>query len=178
MYVVIGIVVLLVLFLAFVASRPSEFRMARSTEIDAPADRIYPHVADFHHWEAWSPFEKYDPNMTKTYSGPPSGRGAVYEWSGNKRAGQGRMEIVDADAPRKAAIDLHFMKPFDARNLAEFKFEPISNGTRVTWAMSGKNNFTAKIFHAFFNMEKWLGKEFDEGLAGLKRVTEGETIPR
>ena len=178
MYVLIAVVIVVVAFLAFVASRPAEFRMSRSAEIDAPADRIYAHVADFHHWDAWSPFEKYDRNMTKTFSGAPSGPGAVYEWSGNSKAGQGRMEIVDATAPSATTIDLHFIKPFDARNTTVFTFDPVPNGTRVTWAMNGKNNFMAKLFHVFVNMDKMVGKDFEEGLANLKRVSEAETVPR
>lgn len=178
MMVTIAVLVLLAAFLAFVASRSSMFRLARSTEIDAPPDRIYPYFADFHNWAAWSPFEKYDPAMTRTYSGAPSGRGAVYEWSGNSRAGQGRMEILDVAPPTRVTTALHFIKPFPAQNMTEFTLEPSGNATRVSWAMSGNKNFMMKLFHVFVNMEKMVGKDFDEGLANLKRVAEGQPVAR
>ena len=42
------------------------FRVARSIQIDAPAAEIFPHIDDFHAWQAWSPFEKMDADLQKT----------------------------------------------------------------------------------------------------------------
>lgn len=147
------------------------FHVARSTTIDAPPQAIFPHIDDFHAWEAWSPYEKMDANLAKTYSGAPRGRGAAYAWVG-KKAGSGRMEILQSDAPSKIVIQLHFTKPMTAHNTAEFTLEPRGSGTEVTWAMHGPNTFMSKIMGLFFSMDKLVGPQFEEGLANLKRLAE------
>ncbi|WP_372785510.1 SRPBCC family protein [Phenylobacterium sp.] len=147
------------------------FRVERSIAIDAPAQAIFPHIDDFHAWGAWSPFEKRDPVLAKTYSGPASGKGAAYAWAG-KKAGSGRMEIVSSEAPRKIVIQLDFTKPMTAHNTAEFTLEPQGAGTKVTWAMHGPATFMSKMMGLFFSMDKLVGAEFEEGLASLKRLAE------
>src|SRR5882757_7570071 len=117
-------------------TKTDTFRVERSRTIAAPPEAIFPHINDFHAWGAWSPFERMDPGLAKTYSGAPSGKGAVYEWVG-KKSGSGRMEIVSSEAPAKVVIQLDFTKPMQAHNTAEFTLEPQDAGTRVTWAMHG-----------------------------------------
>jgi uncharacterized protein YndB with AHSA1/START domain len=147
------------------------FRVERSIVIDAPAAEIFPHIDDFHAWEAWSPYEKMDANLAKTYSGPASGNGAAYAWVG-KKAGSGSMEILQSTPPSKVVIKLDFTKPFVAHNTAEFTLEPQGVGTKVTWAMHGPNTLMSKVMGLFFSMDKMVGPQFDEGLASLKRLTE------
>ena len=152
-------------------SKPDMFRIERSAIINAPPERIFPLIEDFHHWGSWSPWEKRDPAMTRTHSGPQSGRGAVYEWSGRK-AGAGRMEILEAPAPSKVLIKLDFSKPMKANNHAEFRLDPQGDGTRVTWAMYGPKTLISSIMGIFFNMDKLVGKDFEKGLASLKAIAE------
>lgn len=147
------------------------FRVARSIHIDAPASEIFPHIDDFHAWTAWSPFEKMDAAMQKTYSGAARGVGAQYAWVG-KRAGAGSMEVLTADAPARVVIDLQFTKPMRAHNTAEFTIEPDGSGSKVTWAMTGPHTFMSKLMHAVFPMEKMVGPQFEEGLQALKGLTE------
>lgn len=147
------------------------FRVERSIVIDAAAAAIFPHINDFRAWEAWSPYEKMDVNLAKTYSGPQSGVGAAYAWIG-KKAGAGSMEIVQSQAPSKIVIKLDFTKPMTAHNTAEFTFEPQGKATKVTWAMQGPNTFMSKVMGLFFSMDKLVGPQFDEGLASLKAICE------
>jgi uncharacterized protein YndB with AHSA1/START domain len=147
------------------------FRVERSTTIAASPQAIFPYIDDFHAWEVWSPYEKMDANLAKTYSGPPHGKGAAYGWVG-KKAGSGRMEILQSDAPSKIVIQLDFSKPMTAHNTAEFSLEPHASGTKVTWAMYGPNTFMSKVMGLFFSMDKLVGPQFEEGLASLKRVSE------
>src|SRR5207344_2338967 len=98
-------------------------------------DKIFPLISDFHGWGSWSPYEKRDPAMKRTYSGAPSGKGAVYEWAGNSDVGSGRMEITDASAPSRIVIKLEFMTPFEGHNVAEFTMQPSGDATTVTWLM-------------------------------------------
>ena len=158
--------------LAFAATKPDTFRVERSTSIKAPPEKIFPLIDDFHRWSSWSPFEKLDPAMKRTFSGSPNGSGAAYEWEGNAKAGAGRMEIRDASPGSKVTIQLDFIKPFEGHNVAEFALEPQGDSTKVTWAMHGPNRYFAKVMHLFFDMDGMVGRSFDEGLANLKALTE------
>jgi hypothetical protein len=171
MTIVAVILVLILGLLAFAAMQPSAFRIARSAAIGAPADKIYPLIDGFHAWTAWSPYEKLDADMRKTYEGAPNGKGAIYAWEG-KKAGSGRMEITDTVAPNRVTIKLDFSKPFVAHNIAEFTLEPAGDATTVTWAMTGRRPFMMKVMGIFMNMDKLVGKDFEAGLASLKAATE------
>jgi len=156
----------------FVATRPDAFRVQRSATIKAPPEKIFPHLADFHAWPSWSPWEKIDPALQRTYSGPNSGPGAVYEWSGNKNIGSGRMEILEAAPSSRVLIKLDFLSPFEAHNTAEFTLQPSGDGTTVTWAMYGPNTLMSKLMSLVFNMETMVGPQFETGLNNLKAVAE------
>jgi hypothetical protein len=168
----VAIVGLIAAVLGLASRKPDELRVRRSARINAPADRIFAHIIDFHKWDAWSPWEKLDPAMTKTHSGPPSGKGAVYEWIGNSKVGQGRMEITDATPPSRVAIALHFIKPFEARNTTEFTLAPAGDATDVTWSMIGQSPFITKVMGVFMDMDKMVGKDFETGLSNLKGIAE------
>jgi len=168
--IVIFVLVAAVLLLA--ATRPDTFRVQRTVSIKAPPEKIYAVLNDFHQWQAWSPFEKLDPAMKRTLSGPAAGKGAVYEWEGNSKAGAGRMEITESTPASRILIKLDFTKPFAANNIAEFALERKGDDTEVTWAMYGPAPFFAKIMHLFFNMDKMVGGDFESGLNTLKTMTE------
>ncbi len=159
-------------FLILASMRPNTFRVQRSIDINAPPEKIYPLINDYKHWASWSPYEKMDSAMKRTFSGAPSGKGAVYEWNGNKNIGRGRMEIIDATPPSKIGIKLDFFSPFEAHNIAEFTMQPKGDVTNVTWAMHGPVPFMAKIMHMIFSMDRMVGGQFAEGLANMKAVAE------
>lgn len=170
--VLLVVAVAIVLFLIVVAMRPSEFRVERSVLIDAPPAAAFAQVQDFHRWRAWSPFENIDPNLQRSYEGPAQGVGAIYDWVGNKDAGEGRMLIVESRPNERIKIQLDFRKPFEAHNLAEFTFKPVDGKTEVTWVMSGRHNFLFKAFGLFMSMDKMVGTMFEQGLRDLKKVSE------
>jgi hypothetical protein len=148
------------------------YTVERSTMIDAPPSRIYPEIADFHNWTHWSPWEDVDPALARSYSGADSGTGAVYAWSGNRKAGRGRMEITEATEPAKVRIDLVFEKPWKAQNETLFTIEPEDSASRVTWTMTGKRTFLTKVMGIFTSMDKLVGPDFEKGLARLRATTE------
>jgi len=148
------------------------YTVERSTLIAAPAEDIYGHIANFHNWPAWSPWEDLDPNMDQTYSGSESGTGAAYAWSGNRKAGEGSMKINSAVAPSMVDIALEFVKPFKSSNTTIFNLEPEGDETRVTWTMIGPNTLMLKIMGIFRSMDTMVGSDFEKGLASLKRVSE------
>ena len=170
--VLIAIVVIVAAVLALAASRPDTFQVQRSTTIKAPPDKIFPLINDFQRWGGWSPWEKMDPAMARRHSGASSGPGAVYEWEGNKKVGQGRMEIVESTPPRKVAIRLDFLKPFEAHNTTEFTLEPKGESTGVTWTMHGPAPFISKLMTVFVSMDRMVGKDFETGLANMKAIAE------
>lgn len=172
MYIGIGVVALFVLGAIVIATRPDSFRIARSMAIAAAPSVPFAFVNDFHKWTEWSPFEKLDPNLRRTYSGSADGVGAAYAWAGNSKAGEGSMKIIESVPARRVALDLNFEKPFKATNLTEFTFTPAGDGVTVEWAMSGKNTTMGKVMGLFMNMEGYLGTAFTEGLTNLKRVSE------
>jgi hypothetical protein len=168
--VVLGLAIAVILILA--ATRPNTFSVQRATLVRAPAERIFPLINDFHQWGSWSPYEHKDPAMKRTYGGAASGKGAVYAWDGDKNVGSGRMEILDASAPAKIVIKLDFFTPFEGHNTAEFTMLPQGGATNLTWLMHGPAPFMAKIMHVFMNIDRMVGKDFEIGLANLKRLTE------
>jgi uncharacterized protein YndB with AHSA1/START domain len=168
--VVLAIAIAIILILA--VTKPNTFSVQRATTVKAPPERIFPLINDFHQWVNWSPYEHKDPAMERSYSGPESGKGAVYGWEGNKNVGSGRMEILDASAPAKIVIKLDFFTPFEGHNTAEFTMLPQGDATNVTWLMHGPSPFMGKIMHVFINMDRMVGKDFEIGLANLKKITE------
>jgi uncharacterized protein YndB with AHSA1/START domain len=169
------IVVPLVIILGLAMTKPDTFRVQRSAGINAPPERIFPLISDFDRWTAWSPYEKLDPDLKRTRSGAPRGKGAVYEWEGNNKVGKGRMEIIDESPPNRVLIKLDFFKPFEAHNTAEFTLQPAGETTNVTWAMTGPNLFIGRVMSVFINMDRMVGKDFETGLANLKAIAESDT---
>ena len=170
--IAIVVVVLIAAILVYAATKPDEFRVQRATSVKAPAEKIFALIDDFHRWDSWSPWEKMDPAMKRTYSGAANGKGAVYAWQGNSKVGEGRMEIADTSPPSKVTIKLDFIKPIEGHNTAEFTLEPRGDSTNVTWSMYGPSPYIAKIMGIFVSMDKMIGKEFETGLANLKTVAE------
>jgi hypothetical protein len=170
--ILIALAVIVVVLVVIVALQPSEFRVERTAVISAPAPVVFAQANDFHKWEAWNPWGKIDPAMKQAYEGAPAGTGAIYTWTGNKEVGEGRMTIIESHPSDLIRIKLEFFKPFAGTSIAEFTFKPEGDQTTVTWSMTGKNNFMAKAFHLFMNMDKMVGGQFEKGLAQMKLVAE------
>lgn len=173
-------ILILIVVLAFAAililaaTKPKHFSIERRITVQATPEKVEPLVEDFHQWEHWSPWAKLDPNMDVTFSGADKGVGAVYEWLGDKKVGQGRMEITAAST-NLVEVKLDFIKPFAANNITEFHFTPVGDSaTEVRWYMHGPSPFISRVFGVFMNMDKMIGKDFEKGLADLKRKAESQ----
>jgi len=166
------IVVAIAGVLIFAATKPDTFAVQRSTSIKAPPDRIFTLINDFKRWDAWSPWEKKDPAMKRSYGPTTSGKGAHYAWEGNNDVGQGSMDITESVPPSKVALKLDFVKPFEGHNVVEFTLVPRGESTDVTWSMSGPAPFMSKVMQVFVNMDRMIGKDFEAGLASLKAAAE------
>ena len=170
--VLIGIVVVVALLVIVIATRPSTFRVVRSVTIAAPPQAPFDRVNDLRAWSSWSPWEKKDPQMKRTYGEQSAGVGGTYAWAGNGNVGEGKMTIERSDRPSLVGIKLEFFKPFSGTNTATFAFDPAPGGTKVTWTMDGKYNFFTKGVSMVMNMDKMIGNDFEAGLAALKAESE------
>lgn len=170
--ILIALAVIVVLLVIVVATRPADFRVTRSATISAPPETVFAQVNDLRKWEAWSPWEKIDPALRRTFEGPSAGTGAIYRWVGNKKVGEGSMTITESRPGELVRFKLEFLKPFKATNTAEFTFKPQGNQTVVTWGIFGKNNFMSKAVGLFMNMDKMVGSQLEQGLAQMKSVAE------
>jgi len=167
----IVIVVLIGITLIYAAIKPDQFHVERSIDIKAPPEKIFPLIDDLHAWNDWTPYNK-DPAMKKTYSGSASGKGAAYAWEGNKDVGKGEIAITDSVPYSRITFDLHMIEPFEGRNIAAFTFHSVGDATRVTWSLDDRQKFIVRLIGIFLNMDKMIGKDFEQGLAKLKTVIE------
>ena len=170
--ILLALAFIAIIFIVVIAGRPDEFIVTRATKISAPTEKVFPHVNDFHKWEAWSPWAKLDPACKNSFDDASAGTGAGFSWAGNKKVGEGRMTILESRPGDLIRIKLEFLKPFKATNTAEFTFKPEGDQTVVTWSMTGKNNFFFKVFGLFMNCDNMVGKDFEKGLAAMKSVAE------
>lgn len=174
MFKKIALVLLVIILgiLGYAATRPSSFTVQRAITIKAPPEKIFAMIDDFHVWEQWSPWARLDPAMKTTYSGPPSGVGAVYQWTGNSKVGSGRMEIMQSTPASKVQIQLDFLAPMASRDMAVFELTPRGDSTTVEWTMSGPLPYISKVFSIFAPMDKMIGPDFERGLATLRLAAE------
>ena len=162
----------LAILLAVASTKPDTLHVERTARIDAPPQEIFPLIEDFRRWGPWSPYERRDPAMKRSYGGAERGEGAVYAWEGNRDIGKGRMEIVESVPPSRVALKLDFAEPFEAHNVVQFTLEPEGAATRVTWAMQGPSSFVSKLMSVFIDMDDMIGRDFEAGLANLKALAE------
>jgi uncharacterized protein YndB with AHSA1/START domain len=150
----------------------NEYEVQREADVPAPRRAVFDLIVDFHRWSEWSPWEDLDPAMQRTFSGAESGVGAVYEWNGNRKAGQGRMEITAADAPSRVEVALQFLKPFKSNNTTMFELTEADGATCVLWRMVGPKTFMTRIMGIFTSMDKMIGPDFEKGLARLAEAAQ------
>jgi uncharacterized protein YndB with AHSA1/START domain len=169
--IAIIVVTIIAMVLIFAATRPNTIRVQRSITINAPAEKIFPLLNNFHDWNRWAPQDKEDPTMTRTYSGAANGKGAISDWDSKGNAGRGRMTIIESSLPTHVVVQVDFARPFAAHNVNEFILEPGSS-TQVTWTMQGSRLYIMKVMGIFVNMDRVMGKHFEAGLINLKNAAE------
>lgn len=143
----------------------------RSTNIQAQPTAILAELVDFRRWPSWSPWEGLDPDLKRNYTGPESGPGSAYEWSGNRKAGAGRMEIAAADAD-SVDIALTFTRPFKSKSRVRFELTPGGDSTELLWRMLTPKTLGMRIAGLFMNMDARIGGDLEKGLARLRSVVE------
>lgn len=170
--IIIALVVVIAVILIYASTRPDTFRVERSATFKSTPDKVFVQINDFHNWPAWSAWERKDANMQKTHSGAANGVGAVYAWEGNKDVGKGSMTITESIPNQKVQIKLDFISPFEGHNKADMVLQAQGDGTQVVWSMYGPMAFVPKVMGLFFDMDKMIGKDFEDSLNNLRTVVE------
>jgi uncharacterized protein YndB with AHSA1/START domain len=170
--IAIAFAVAVVAVLLFAATRPDTIRMQRSLMIDAPPQKVFAMVNDFHNWPRWAPQDKEDSTMRRSFSGALSGVGAISDWQSSGNAGAGRMSITESAPFDMVVVETDFRMPFAVHNVNEFVFEQEGVGTKVTWTMQGQNLYLMKVMGIFVSMDRMTGAHFESGLRNLKAASE------
>lgn len=172
--ILFGVGIIVLTFTIYVASRPGNFHYERSGVINASPEKIYPYLNNFKLGGEWSPYEKIDLNMKKSYSGPDAGVGSIMQFSGNSEVGEGQLEILKEVPDSLVEIKLEMIKPFKGINTVQYELTHEGSGTRFTWSMSGKRTFLSKLVGVFIDCEKMVGDQFDQGIKNLKSLVESK----
>ena len=167
----LGIVVLLaaVLLIGGLMLSP-KFKVERSVTVAAPPDKVYALIADPRRWNDWAVWNRRDPAMQITYSGPATGSGAVWAWK-SKTEGDGRMSFTTAEPGKRLGYDLYFPE-FGTTSQGELVMTPDGANTRVSWTMNGDMGKNPLFRWIALNADSMIGKDFEAGLAGLKTLAE------
>ncbi|MBK8012311.1 MAG: SRPBCC family protein [Deltaproteobacteria bacterium] len=166
--VILVVLGLVALFAVFVATRPAEFTIERTRVIEVPAATAFEYLRDFHNFAAWSPWDKLDSQMKRTFEGAERGVGAQYAWVGNDQVGEGRMTIIDEKPGERIDIKLEFLKPWPATSQATYLLTAQSpQSVEVTWRMTGHNDFMGKLMSVMMDMDEMVGGDFERGLEAL-----------
>lgn len=169
-----GIAVGLILFLIYISTRDGHFRYERSGVINAPAEKIFPFISDLKRGGEWSPYEKKDPNMKKTFTGAGNEVGSKLDFDGNAEVGAGSLEITRLIPNEAVDIQLNMTKPMAAQNLVQYTLKPEGTGTRFTWALSGDGGFMGKLVGTLIDCEKMVAGDMNLGIENLKQLVESE----
>ena len=163
---VVGIVVVL---LAAGFLLPSTYSAQRSVTINAPAEKVFPLVANHKEWKRWSVWNQRDPNMQMTYSGPEMAAGSKWSWT-SKSEGNGGMEFSAVEPNKRVGYILTMEDMTPATG--DLKFTPEGAATKVTWDMNGNAGMNP-VFRWFgLFMDQLIGPEFEAGLKNLKKLAE------
>lgn len=166
LYILIGLVVL-ILILAIIA--PKTYEVSRSISISKPVSEVFEYLRLLKNQDEWSPWGKKDPDMIKEFRGKDGEVGAISSWKGNKEVGEGEQELTGISQNKEIRSQLRFLKPWKSQSDAYLRVSEEGSGTtKVTWGFAGKNKFPMSIMMLFMNMDKMIGKDFEEGLQSLK----------
>jgi uncharacterized protein YndB with AHSA1/START domain len=168
---VIAVAVAVLAILIYAATKPDIFHVERTIDIKAPPEKLFGLINDFRQWDAWTPYNK-DPAMKKMYGDKTVGSGATYAWEGNKDVGKGEIAITESEPNSRIALDLHMIEPFEGRNHVVFALKSAGDTTTVTWILEDHHTFFLKLISVFINMDRMIGRDFEVGLARLKKLAE------
>jgi len=162
-----------IIYLIIIA--PKDYLVERSIVIDRPCVGVFNYLKFIKNQDHWSPWKKKDLSMKQDYVGTDGEVGFIAKWEGNDEVGKGEQEIIAISENDIIESELRFLKPWKSISKALIKVEDIGlMQTKVTWSFSGNNEFPSNLFMLFYNMDKVVGKDFEDGLKSLKTLLEKE----
>jgi hypothetical protein len=171
-YILAGLVLL---FLVMAAMGPRSYRVSRSTTIDRSPAVVYNYAKYLKNQDEWGPWARRDPDMEHSYQGADGTVGFVSAWKGNKQVGQGEQEITGLEENKRIDSELRFLKPWKAESDAFLILEDRGQSTNVTWGFEGHNKtMMSRVMGLVMNMDKAVGKDFEEGLQNMKDILESQ----
>jgi hypothetical protein len=172
------VAIMLVVFFAYVAGQPGHVHVERSKVVAATPQDVWPYLSDLKMFTEWSPWTGIDPTQKVEFSDPSSGVGAWYTWAGNKEVGKGRMQIVQAEEPKKVVESLEFIEPFESKADVVMTTEAVAAGSKITWGFDTDMGFMGKAAGVFMHMDSSLGADFTRGLDKLATLAEADAKTR
>lgn len=169
--VLIGVVAFVAVVVGIAFVLPQQVHVERSTVIAASPDQVFAVVNDLTQAKDWGPWYKRDPKMVLTFEGPPAGEGAKLKWN-SASEGEGSQEIVESVAFKSIKTKLDFGQQGTAT--AAFQFASVEGGTKVTWSMDTDVGMNPVARYMGLMFDSWIGKDYEEGLANLKRLVEAQ----
>jgi uncharacterized protein YndB with AHSA1/START domain len=168
----IGGIILLIIVYAVIAmlAFSKDYHIEKSVVINAPKEKVWPHISSTRAFNVWNPFAKADKSVVITYKGAPGEVGDGYHWRGNKDVGEGEQEIVAIVPYQKATSKLHFIQPWEGDATSNLIMSSEGNSTKVTWTMDNELTTPMKIMKPFMDMQ--MGKMFEQGFGDLKKIAE------
>lgn len=168
---VLATLVVIIIVLGLIA--PNEYEVRRSIIIDKPLSNTFQYLKFIKNQNDWSPWKRKDPNMEQTFEGTDGEVGFISKWKGNKDVGEGEQEILSIVENESIDTQLRFFKPWKSKSIGHLLVDQVDdNQTMVTWGFTGRNPFPLNMMTLFFNFEKAVGKDFEDGLESLKQVLE------
>ena len=151
---------------------PSKVRVERSMIINAPTEIVFDQINNLHNWEAWSPWRKMEPEAQLTYNNIPSGNGASFSWVG-KKTGEGSLTITESVPNEKIVTALDFKG--QGQSVGGFDFNKEESGVKVNWYMNMESQNPFMKYMSMI-MKGMMKDQFDEGLKGIKQISESMPI--
>lgn len=173
----VGLAGLLVILVVIGLFLPSSAQVERSVVIEAPPETVYAIVSDFNQFNSWSPWYENDPNADYTISPSGTGVGATFSWASEvPGVGSGSQQIIALEENRLVEIKLDFGP--DGQATSSYALESLPDGsTRVTWGFD--TDFGYDLIGRYLGLvfDKWIGQDYEKGLAKLRQLVESTTPP-
>ena len=149
---------------------PSEYKVQRSIVINAPSEKIFPHLINLKKWRDWGVWYKNAPDMIIEYTGPEAEVGMTSRW-GSETQGNSEMTIIAFEENRRLIYSLSF-PDMPMPSTGEFLLRQVEGGTEVQWMDYGDVGINPINHYLAFLMDDILGPDFEMGLENLKMIAE------
>jgi hypothetical protein len=168
LFAIVALVLLIALFIS------KSYKVEKSIVIHASKDSVFNYIKHLKNQNDYSVWSKMDPNWKTSFSGVDGTVGFVSAWESEvKNVGSGSQTITKIVEGDSIVTKLKFIKPFKAENDTYLTVSAVdAANTKVSWAFAGSYPYPMNIMKLIFNLEKMIGKDFEQGLENMKVIIE------